>query len=265
MNHFTSPHPDIGALYNLEPVFYKDCRIYRAFFRTDPHKLLNLLPAGVEPLAPGELFVYGAYLPMQGSAGLYDGEAQDAHPYTEFGLVVPCSVRKPDGATTEGVYALALYFDLFVYATPGRERWGWPKKDGAGTIELFDTGAGAQLVLNRNGHLLIQTELEFSQPIAASGLPSPFALDEVWFNWKTIPSVTGMAFDVSQLTEAILPVTVHSYCEGVVKHLELCNGPADFLADALPILSVGKSVYLHADFTLPNGRVVFDYLQAAGQ
>ncbi len=160
------------------------------------------------------------------------------------------------------MYALALYFDLFVYATPGRERWGWPKKDGNGTIELLDTGTAAQLVLTRKGHLLNRTELEFSQPIAASGLPAPVTLDEVWFNWKTIPSVTGMEFDISQLTAAVLPVTLHSYCEGVVKHLELGNGPADFLADALPILSVGKAVYLQADFTLPNGVVVFDYLQS---
>jgi acetoacetate decarboxylase len=261
MKQFISPHPDIGALYNLEPAYYKDCRIYRAFFRTDPQKLLSLLPAGVEPLEPGELFVYGASLPLQGSAGIY-GETLEAHAYTEFGLVAPCRVHKPDGATADGMYALALYFDPFVYATPGRERWGWPKKDGNGTIELLNTGAGAQLVLNRNSHLLIRTKLEFSQPVAASGLSAPITLDEVWFNWKTIPSVTGMEFDVSQLTAAILPVTLHGYSEGVVKSLELCNGPADFLADALPILSVGKAVYLQADFTLPNGVVVFDYLQS---
>ncbi len=259
--HLSSPHPTIGSPYNLESVEYQGCKIYRAFFRTHPDKLSELLPDGVEPLEPGVLFVYGADLPMQGSAGIYGG-AQDVHSYKEYGLVVPSRIRRQNGVITETMYALELFLDPYKYAAPGRERWGWPKKDCEGNIKVAPSGTSIELDFSRGGHLLAQLEIKFPQPIDQSKLPEPAKVEETWVNWKTIPSVTGQGLDVNQLTEAILPVTVLSYCEGTVEQLDLHNGPADYLVEAFPIVESVKAVYLEANFSLPNGAVVFDYLNS---
>lgn len=256
---YSSPHPKLGAPYDLAPVIYKGAKIYRTYFRTKADKLAALLPDGVEPLEADELFFYGADLPMQSSAGVY-GETQSMHRYLEFGLVVPSKVTKQDGSVTEGMYALVLYLDPFAYATPGRERWGWPKKDCVGNIHVDQNGTSAKLNVSRGGHKLVEVALQYSQPLKQNTLPEPVAMNEHWFNWKVIPTVTGEGLDISQLTEAILPVTIHSYAEGTIDQLDLHNGPADYLAEALPIRETIKAVYLEADFSLPNGTVLFDYL-----
>lgn len=256
---FSSPHPKLGTPYDLAPVNYKGAKIYRAYFRTKADKLAALLPADVEPLEADELCFYGAELPMQSSAGVY-GETQEVHRYLEFGLVVPSKVTKPNGSVIEGMYALVLYLDPFAYATPGRERWGWPKKDCVGNIHVDQSGTSAKLDVSRDGHKLAEVALQYSQPFKQNKLPEPISTDEYWFNWKVIPTVTGEGLDVSQLTEAILPVTIHSYAEGTVDQFDLHNGPADFLAKALPFRETTKAVYLEADFSLPNGTVLFDYL-----
>ncbi|MCB0188729.1 MAG: acetoacetate decarboxylase family protein, partial [Caldilineaceae bacterium] len=161
---FSSPHPKLGTPYNLAPVNYQGAKIYRAYFRTQGDKLTALLPTGIEPLEAGELFFYGADLPMQNSAGVY-GDTQEAHRYLEFGLVVPSKVEKPNGSWIEGMYALVLYLDPFAYATPGRERWGWPKKDCVGNIQVDQNGASANLDVSRGGHKLIEVALQYSQPL----------------------------------------------------------------------------------------------------
>ena len=257
--HVSSPHPGLGSPYNLETVAYEGCKIYRAFFRTDAEKLAALLPDGVEPVEAGELLLYGAEMQMQGSAGVY-GVSQEIHSYKEYGLVVPSRVKRQNGAITEGMYALGLFLDHFEYVTPGRERWGWPKKDCVSKINADHTGTSANLEFSRGEHLLAKVAVSFPQSFAQSKLPEPITLEETWLNWKIIPSVTGEGLDINQLTEATLPIMVRSYSEGTVEHLALHNGPADYLAEALPVIEPGKALYLEVDFSLSNGAVIFDYL-----
>jgi acetoacetate decarboxylase len=236
--------PGMAPLYEPPPYEYRGNRSINILFRTTPETLRALVPTELTPNPDSLLFIYVAQ---------FNVVAPIRFSYMEAGIGVPATF-----SDTAGQYAVYLYLDRAGAIVPGREIYGWPKKDAELSFIEENEGITAQVV--REGVTLVDARLQRSARI--DSIPPQPATP--WFNLKLIPSVKKNAPpDVMQLTSTLMRSETRELYTGSAT-LELGSSISDPLGD-IPILEILEGRYTVDDFTLGYGDVIYDYLTGSGK
>jgi acetoacetate decarboxylase len=231
--------PGVAPLYDAPPYIYQGNRSINILFKTTPETLQALVPAPLVPNPDSVLFIY---------FGQFNVVAPVQFRYLEMGIGVPASF-----SDTAGQYAVYLYLDQAGAIVPGREIYGWPKKDAEISFTEEKDGIAAQVV--RDGVLLADAALHLLKEVD----PIPQQPGAPWFNLKLIPSVKKNAPpDVMQLTSTVIESEMKEMYTGSAA-LKLDSSVSDPLGD-IPILSVLEGRFTVDDITLGYGNVIYDYL-----
>jgi acetoacetate decarboxylase len=235
--------PNASPLYPAPPFFYKDNVSLNIAFRTTPDALQALVPP---PLLPNP-----GYL-----AFLYVGEFKVAAPiqvnYLEAGLGVPVLFHGQPG----NYY---VYLDLAMAGAivPGREIWGWPKKDAR--IEFVVENNACRASVWREGVEIIRASVQSLESVD----PLPPSQDVPNYNLKIIPSVRrNHPPDVLQLTSSMGSSQKKALFRGQAV-LSFASSPSDRLSE-IPVLEILNGEQSIDDMSLDYGEVAVDYL-AEGQ
>ncbi len=168
--------------------------------------------------------------------------------YLEMGIAVPASF-----SDIAGQYAVYLYLNNAGAIVPGREIYGWPKKDAGISFTEAKDGVAAQVV--REGIVLADAALHLLEKVD----PIPQQPSAPWFNLKLIPSVKKNAPpDVMQLTSTLIESEMKDMHTGSAT-LKLGCSVSDPLGD-IPILAILEGRFTVDDITLGYGDVIYDYL-----
>jgi acetoacetate decarboxylase len=236
---FAYSMPNAASLYPPPPYYYKDNIGINIAFRTAPEVLQAFVPSPLIP-NPGNL------------AFLYVGDFNVDKPvrlkYREAGIGVPVLLNgKPGG------YFVYLYLDRAQAIVPGREIWGWPKKDAE--IQFLADGTRFQASVTREGVEIISASVDATEPV----LPIPAPVEMPSFNLKIIPSVQrNHPPDVLQLTSATGTSARKALFRGDAT-LSLASSPNDPLGD-IPVLEIVSAEQYVEDMSLDCGEVLVDYL-----
>ena len=231
--------PGVAPLYDAPPYIYQGNRSINILFKTTPETLQALLPAQLVPNPDSVIFIYFAQ---------FNVVTPTRFRYLEMGIGVPASF-----SDTAGQYAVYLYLDQAGAIVPGREIYGWPKKDAEISFTEDKDGIVARVV--RDGVVLADATLHSLKRVD----PIPQQPGAPWFNLKLIPSVKKNAPpDVMQLTSTLIESEMKEMCTGLAT-LKLSSSVSDPLGD-IPILGVLEGRFTVDDITLDYGDVIYDYL-----
>lgn len=231
--------PGVAPLYDAPPYGYQGNRSINILFKTTPETLQALVPAPLVPNPDSVLFIYFAQ---------FNVVTPTRFNYLEMGIGVPASF-----SDTAGQYAVYLYLDKAGAIVPGREIYGWPKKDAEISLTEVKGGITAQVV--REGVMLADAKLHLLEKVDPI-LQQPSA---PWFNLKLIPSVKKNAPpDIMQLTSTVIESEMKEMYTGSAT-LKLGSSVSDPLGD-IPILAVLEGRFTIDDITLGYGDVIYDYL-----
>jgi acetoacetate decarboxylase len=228
------------------PIRFRNTEILTVWYRSDPTAIAALLPAPLEAASDVVLVHFYA---------MHDPDRFG--PHGEFAMQI--DARLP-GSDVRGAYSPFIMLTTDGGLATGRELYGQPKKLGAPSLE-----ARGDLVVGvaaRNGIDVVTGTMPYKP--AAGRLDDllalvPFATN---LNYKVVPHVTGETA-IRQLTARTLAdVNIHECWRGPAT-LEL-RPNAQFPVYRLPVREVGEGYHWRADFTLPFGRVVHDYLAPGG-
>ncbi len=228
-------------MYPAPPYQYKNNQIVTIVFNTTAEVLKNLVPKPMVPLPSNIIFIYfGRLNVLHGSL---------TFSYLESGIAIPVMMEGKVGN-----YASVLYLDKALGIPPGREIYGFPKKD-------------ARMKFVRDGKSIIFKIERFDVPIVTATVklkeqikPDSGTPNLPWFNLKIIPSVVrGAPPEVKQITSAITKETQTSKMfNGEVK-LKFQSSAFDKLGD-IPITNIIAVRYSEGDFILDYGKIIYDYL-----
>jgi acetoacetate decarboxylase len=224
------------------PIRFRDTEVLSIWYRSEPAAIAALLPAPLEAASDVVLLHFYA---------MHDPDRFG--PHTEFAVQLDARLA---GGDLRGAYSPYLLLSTDGGLATGREIYGQPKKLGRPTLEARgDLLVG---VAERNGIDVVTGTMPFKPaPATIETLLAlvPFATN---LNYKVIPHVTGEPA-IRQLTARTLEdVTIHSCFVGPAT-VEI-RPNAQFPVHRLPVRTVGEGYHWRADFTLPFGRVVHDYL-----
>jgi len=105
--------PSASPLYPEPPFHYENNQVISIIFRTAPEMLQELVPAPLRSNPDNLAFIY---------VGIFNVPQKGI--YKEAGIGIPAFFGE-----TFGSYLIYLYLDPALAIMPGREIWGWPKKD----------------------------------------------------------------------------------------------------------------------------------------
>ena len=234
--------PRTAPLYGSPPYVYRGDRSINILFKTTPETIRRLVPTPLVPNPDSLLFIY---------IGQFNVVEPQLLSYMEAGIGAPVSF-----SDTAGQYAICLYLDKTVAIVPGREIYGWPKKDAEISFTEQNEKISARVV--REGVRLIDATVHRSERID----PIPERPAAPWFNLKLIPSVKKNAPpDVMQLTSTLMESETKELYTGSAT-LKLGSSISDPLED-IPILEILEAKYVTDDFSLGYGDVIYDYLTAS--
>jgi len=231
--------PAASSLYPPPPYFYKDNVSINIVFRTTPEALQTLVPHPLLPNPGNFVFLY---------VGEFNVDSPVKVQYQEAGIGVPVLFNgKP------GNYFVYLYLDLVGAIIPGREIWGWPKKDA--DIRFFVEKEEFQASVHRDGVEIIRASVNAAESVT----PIPTSVDIPSINLKIIPSVKRNHIpDVLQLTSATGTSVKKALFRGEAA-LSFASSPSDPLGN-IPILEIISSEQSVDDMSLDYGEVLVDYL-----
>lgn len=231
------------------PITFRNVEILTVVYRTRAEAIRAILPEPLEPVSDyAVVHVYRM------------NDAEWFGRYHESAVQVEC--RLPSrvsltGRDERGAYSPYLYLEGDGPVSTGREVYGQPKKSGEPSLEAHgDLFVGR---VRRNSIDVITATLPYKQQRAsAADLARPVSF-VTNVNLKMIPHVDG--------SPAVKQITARDLEQ--VKVYEVWTGPATLElrpnAQApvyrLPVLDVVAGFYWIADFTLPPGRVWYDYLK----
>jgi acetoacetate decarboxylase len=231
-------------LYRLPPVEYKNVWQIVVIFRTTSEIIEELVPKPLVGNPDNLMFIQISHL-----------FADAFGTYNELFLGVPVIAQGKPAAS----YSLYLLLDNDMAICGGREIWGYPKKLGRVSLEEKD---GVVVGRAERGDIEI---VKAAVQLSMIGTPEDMEAaggSAVNINTKLIPSVkANVPPEVYQLTATtITNIKVHALYKGAAT-MEFGMSPADPL-HKIPIVEVLGGTYLNADFTLPCGEVMHDYLKA---
>ena len=235
--------PTWCPLYRLPPMEYKNVWQAVVVFRTTAETIDELVPKPLVANPDNLMFV-------QISRMFADAFGA----YNEMILGVPVIAQGK-----QANYSLYLVLDNDIAIGGGREIWGYPKKLGRVSLEEKDGIVMGRA--ERGGIELVRAAVQLSM-LGTSGEAAAAGGSMISINTKLIPSVQAdVPPEVYQLTATTLQnIKVHALYKGAAT-LEFGMSPADPL-HKIPIVEVIGGTYLNADFTLPWGEVIHDYLKA---
>jgi len=222
-------------------------------YESDADAIRAALPDPLEPDGSGTVLY--EFIRMPDSAGFGD--------YTESGIVIPARL---DGEPVN--YTAQMYLDDEPPIAGGREIWGFPKKHGKPRLEVVHdtlTGtleyAGVQVAIGTMGykHQHLLYDVQGRKACSSASVIDKMSRTQV--NLKLIPGVDG-SLEIAQLVGYQLEdIQVHGAWSGparlsLVPHV---NAP---VAD-LPVRRMHGGLHFIADLTLPYGKVLHDYRDAA--
>lgn len=236
--------PSSAPLVPELPIRFRDTEIFTVAYRSEPSAIAALLPDPLEAVSDTVLLhLYAMHDPDRFG------------PHREF--AVQLDARLP-GSDARGAFSPLILLSTDGGLATGREIYGQPKKAGDPTLEARgDLLVG---VAARNGIDVATLTMPYKPaPGDLSDLLAevPFATN---LNYKFVPHVTGEPA-IRQLTARTLEDVVVHECYVGPATVEL-RPNAQFPLHRLPVLDVRRGYHWRADFTLPYGRVVHDYLAA---
>ena len=213
-------------------------------YRTDPEKLLAIVP---EPLEVTEPLVKYEFIRMPDSTGFGD--------YTETGQVIPVSLHGRKGG-----YAHCMFLNDEPPIAGGRELWGFPKKLANPSLRTeIDMLVGTL----DYGPVRVVTGTMGYKHKEADPTAIKASLSAPNFLLKIIPHVDGSA-RICELVEYYLEdITIKGAWTGPGA-LSLTAHAMAPVAE-LPVLEVVSTVHILCDLTLGLGKVVHDYLPPQAQ
>jgi len=230
--------PSTAPFFPEPPFYFKDNKIISIVFATTKEALRELVPAPLVPNPQNLAYIY---------IGILNVTQRGA--YKEAGIGIPAFFGEKIGN-----YLLYLYLNEAFAIVPGREIWGWPKKD-AEIIFTEEKGAYHASVV-RAGTTIIDLSLDNLEAVE----PIPEPTNTPNFNLKIIPSVKKNHLpDVLQLTTSLVPSKKKALFRGSAS-LTFNSSPDDSLGD-LPILDIVNAEQSIEDMSMDFGDVLFDYLK----
>lgn len=234
------------------PIQFRDTTILSVAYRTDAAAAARFLPAPLE-LASDLVLLHFYRMRDPDWFG----------PHQEFALQLDARLQgAPATASNEakdevrGAYSPLLLLTTDGGQATGREVYGQPKKLGEPRLEVRgDLVVG---VAARNGiDVVTATTPSKQQPGMIDDLLEilPFRTN---LNYKFVQHITGESA-IRQITARELTDVVVHECWRGPGTVEL-RPNAQFPVHLLPVLAVEVAYFWRADFTLPYGRVVHDYL-----
>ena len=234
--------PFDNPLYPRFPMEMRDVEILTVYYRTDMDAARRLIPA---PLAlKSDIVIIHIY---------HMRDADMFGDYYESAVQLPVDLP---GAGVSGAYSPYLYLSSFGAVAVGREIYGQPKKGGEPRLEIRgDLFVGA---VRRNGIDVITATLPYKTRRAELSQMLEYGDFRTNINLKIINGVDGKV--------AIRQLTARRFED--VRLRECWSGPATIElrpnAQApvykLPAREMLAGFYWRADFVLPWGKVVHDYL-----
>jgi len=231
------------------PIAFRNVEIVTVIYRTRPEAIRAILPEPLEPVSDyGIVHIYRM------------NDAEWFGRYHESAVQVECRLSASfslTGRDERGAFSPYLYLEGDGPVSTGREVYGQPKKSGEPSIEVHgDLIVGR---VRRNTIDIITATLPYKQQRAQADDLERVVSFATNVNLKIIPHVDG--------TPAIKQITARTLEN--VKVYEVWTGPATLElrpnAQApvyrLPVLEVVTGFYWVADFTLPMGKVWYDYLK----
>lgn len=224
------------------PIRFRNTEVLSIWYRSDAAAVAALLPAPLEAVSDLVLLHFYA---------MHDPDCFG--PHHEFAMQLDAAIP---GRGIRGAYSPFLMLTTDGGQATGRELYGQPKKLGRPRLEARgDLLVG---VAERNGIDVVTGTMPYKpRPGSLDALLArvPFATN---INYKVVPHITGDDA-IRQLTARTLrDVVVHECFTGPAT-VEL-RPSAQFPAHLLPVRSMGEGYHWRADFTLPFGSVVHDYL-----
>lgn len=224
------------------PIRFRNTEVLTIWYRSDPEAIARLVPAPLQ--AVSDLVVLHFY-------AMHDPDRFG--PHHEFAMQLDAAIP---ARGVRGAYSPFLMLTTDGGLATGRELYGQPKKLGRPRLEArHDLMVG---VAERNGIDVVTGTMPY-KPEPGSLAPLlervPFATN---LNYKVVPHVTGEDA-VRQLTARTLQDVVVHECFTGPATVEI-RPNAQFPAYLLPVRAMGEGYHWRADFTLPFGTVVHDYL-----
>jgi acetoacetate decarboxylase len=224
------------------PIEMRNTEILTVFYRTESAAAQRLVPKPLETL--GDLVIIHIY---------HMNDSDWFGHYYESAVQIP--VRLP-GAEIIGTFSPYLYLQSDGAVATGREIYGQPKKGGNPKLEVReDLFVGT---VTRNGIDVITVTMVYKQQRAEPSALSHYGDFRTNINLKVIPGVDG--------NDAIRQLTARTFSD--LRVHECWSGPttvelrpnAQAPVYRLPVRDVVQGFYWRADFVLPFGRVIHDYL-----
>ena len=210
-------------------------------YESDPEAIRAMLP---EPLEPDGNHVFFEWMKMPDSSGFGS--------YEEAG----CGIM----ATWKGTpctYTAQMYLDDEAPTTGGREIWGFPKKIGDPSLQVFHdtlTGqlryGGREVALGTMAYKYQDLESDHAQTVAA--------IERLQVVLKFIPDVDGSPKIAQLVGFHMRDVTLKGAWAGPAR-LHLVPHVNCRVAD-LPVRRILYGRHMITDLTLPYGEVLHDYL-----
>ncbi|MGL4426862.1 MAG: acetoacetate decarboxylase [Alphaproteobacteria bacterium] len=239
--------PAASPSYPKGPYHFVNREYFIIKYTSDPDAIREAIP---EPLEPdGSNAVLYEFIRMPDSSGFGD--------YTETGVVIPCKFKGENVNFTS-----QMYLDCHPPVVAGREIWGFPKKNGEPKLSVVhDTLTGT---LHYAGQLVAMGTMGYKyQNLLGTDTDTDEItkrLSKTQVNLKIIPSVTG-SVDIAQLVAYNLTNIKVKGAWGGPARLHLIPHVNAPVAD-LPVRKIIGGSHFLADLTLPEGRVIFDYLKS---
>jgi len=239
---YSMPNP--FPLYSAPPFQFRDNRIIVIIFKSTPDIVRELVPEPLLPNPDNLVFIYIGSLNFENPPfGRFN--------YLEAGIGVPAFFSK---TKTLGNYAVCLYLNKALPIVPGREIWGWPKKDAEITFTEKDGEISGRV--ERFGTVLLKvsgTRQKKLEP--GAGQPQM-----PWLLQKIIPSARKNAPpEVWQLISSVNVDNLTKEFWDCTAKLEFATGPQDPLGN-IKILEIVSAQFSVGDFAMDYGEVVHDYL-----
>ena len=231
--------PASSPLYVEPPYCYKGNRVVTIVFRTTSDALQQLVPEPLIPNPDNLAFVY---------FGEYNLDSPLKTSYREIGIGTPAIFGE-----TPGSYLIYLYLDPPLAIVPGREIWGWPKKNAE--ITFTEENHTFSISVVRDGVTILSASVNAFARVE----PIPDQPNTPSFNLKLIPSVKkNSPPDVLQLTSVEVMSEKQELYTGQAS-LSLMSSPTDDLGQ-IPVVQILSGEQCIENMTLGCGDLLFDYL-----
>ncbi|MFZ5790996.1 MAG: acetoacetate decarboxylase [Pseudomonadota bacterium] len=239
----THSMPAFSPSYPPGPYRFKQREYLIVTYESDPDAVRATLPEPLEPATPGNICFY-EWMKMPDSSGFGD--------YEESGMGILATFK---GEPCN--FSVQMYLNDEPPITGGREIWGFPKKWGEPKLRVAkDTLTGT---LHYDGERVALGTMAYKHVSLEAGLDEvKRGIGKLNINLKLIPDVDGKPKIAQLVGYNLEDIVVHGAWDGpaplhLVPHVN-CR-----VAD-LPVRRVIGGRHQIVDFTLPYGRVLYDYL-----